>query len=135
MTSEMDFQTNEQTARHSIQLLKEIILANDPKVNEVMAEVLEFTRSFLFEEDGEYIYGLTMTVDSVVFHSPLLGGDVRVNPKLTDFILENFAQSTLEDGSLEFKLEDLPSTSDEQYRNSFFDRFGYFIGLMATLRN
>ena len=135
MTSEMDFQTNEQTARHSIQLLKEIILANDPKVNEVMAEVLEFTRSFLFEEDGEYIYGLTMTVDSVVFHSPLLGGDVPVNPKLTDFILENFAQSTLEDGSLEFKLEDLPSTSDEQYRNSFFDRFGYFIGLMATLRN
>ena len=118
-----------------IHSLKEIILSNDPKVNEVMAEVLEFTHSFLFEENGEFIYGLTKTVDSVVFHSPLLGGDAPVNPKLTEFILENFAQSTLEDGSLEFKLEDLPSTSDDQDRNSFYDRFGYFIGLIATLRS
>jgi hypothetical protein len=135
MTSEMDFQTNEQAARHSIQLLKEIILAQDPAVNEVMAEVLEFTHSFLFEEDGEYIYGLTMTVDSVVFHSPLLGGDTPVNPKLTEFIQDNFAQSTWEDDSLEFNLEDLPSSSDDQDRNSFFERFGYFIGLIATLRS
>lgn len=109
--------------------LKEIILAQDPTVNEVLAEVLEFTHSFLFEEEGEFVYGLTQTVDAVVFHSPLLGENTPLHPEIADYIRNHFATLRLEDGSLHIILSEISS------RESFIERFGTFISLIATLRH
>lgn len=127
MTSDFNFR-EPSSVKELLHTLKEIILSQDSDVREVVAEVLEFTNSFLFEENGEFVYGLTMTLDSVVFHSPLLGLEPPMHPDLTETLMRDFSGFPVENGSLEIKMETL------QNRPLFVERFTRVVSQIASLR-
>ena len=57
--------------RRRVEPLKAVLLDEEPGLEELTGEFLEFTQSLLFEQDGVFKYGFTATGQGLAFHCAL----------------------------------------------------------------